>query len=102
VHSPGMATTLENITRQQSRRGELNIPLANHARLKVEEIYRELSHLQREATLLNDEFLAYLISAAADEAHDQLRDDHVLRQTQNSEPMEAGLPPDLPMYDDRL
>ena len=94
-----MASTLENITRQ-SRRGELNTPLPNHARLKLEEIYRELARLQREATLLSDEFLAFLISAAADEAHDQLRDDHVLRETQSSEPMESSSVIDFPMYEE--
>ena len=78
VHSPGMTTTLD-LTRRQSRRGEIEAPLANHARLKLEEIYRELTRLQSEAALLRNEFLAFLISSAGDEAHDQLRDDLILR-----------------------
>ena len=97
VQSCGMAAILE--MKRQSRRGELDAPLPNHARLRLEEIYRELARLQKEATLLNDQFLAFLISSAADEAHDQLRDDHVLRETQKSEPMENGLT-DLSAYDD--
>jgi hypothetical protein len=99
VHSRAMAAILD--MKRQSRRGELDTPLPNHARLRLEEIYRELARLQKEATLLNDEFLAFLISSAADEAHDQLRDDHVLREARNSEPTENGSVTDLPMYEER-
>lgn len=64
---------------RQSRRGEIEAPLTNHARMKLEEIYRELMRLQNEAALLRNDFLAFLISSASDEAHDQLRDDLILR-----------------------
>jgi hypothetical protein len=67
------------------RRGELDTPLSPALRRKLDEICRDLTRLQGEAQDINDDFLAYLISAAADEARDQLRDDLILRQECPSE-----------------
>jgi hypothetical protein len=63
-----------------SRRRELDTPLTPRARRALGELVRELETLRSKAMTIDDAFLAFLISAAADEGRDQLRDDLILRQ----------------------
>jgi hypothetical protein len=73
---------LSQIPNRQPRRGELEHVLDPNARHRLREIYRELQELQRRAIVLDDAFLAELITAAADEARDQLRDDLMMRESE--------------------
>ena len=54
-------------------------PLPPANRTKLEAITGDLLRLQFETGEMGDEFLAFLIGAAADHARDELRDDKILR-----------------------
>jgi len=73
-----------------SRRRELDTPLTLRARKTLGELLRELEASRSKAMTIDDDFLAFLISAAADEARDQLRDDVILRQELVSEAKTAS------------
>ena len=66
--------------RRPIKRGETDAPMAAGVRWKLQGVLQELRDLEARVHLFGDEFLEYLITTAADEAQDQLRDDLLLRQ----------------------
>jgi hypothetical protein len=67
------------------RGGEPDAPLAPRVWQGLGELVRELETLRSKAMTIGDDFVAFLISTAADEVRDQLRDDLILRQELVSE-----------------
>jgi hypothetical protein len=74
------------------RRGELDAVLLPEARSLLREVYLGLRDLQRRAEKIDGGFLSALIEAASDEARDQLRDDLIMREgEQSAEAIDAAI-----------
>jgi hypothetical protein len=81
-------TPISPIHERQPRRGELDEVLSPHKRTVLRAICGELQDLHRRAEMIDDPYLATLIAHAAEEALDQLRDDHVMREAEHPDPDE--------------